>query len=205
MRRATQRAVEQTLLAASANARYVRPRRSYSFIVVKPLINLIPAVKREDLMRRVAMLLTVLVASTACSKAETPPADTAAAVVAETPAPIVVALTEADVAGTWKGISMPVGSDSVVANWTQVCANGSCKGTREGSNIVLNSTYTLAGDSSVGVSAPYSDPTFKGGKLIDTWVAHIRGDSVTGTGAGKLASKPDSVVAPYRFSGARAK
>ncbi|MEO8577900.1 MAG: hypothetical protein ABI556_14425 [Gemmatimonadales bacterium] len=156
-------------------------------------------------MRRVVMLLPLLVASVACSKAETPPADTAAAMAAETPPAIVVALTESDVAGTWKGASMPIGSDSVIANWTQVCANGSCKGTREGSKVVINSTYTIAGDSSVGVSAPYSDPTFKGGKLIDTWVAHIHGDSATGTGAGKLASKPDSVVARYRFSGARAK
>ena len=151
------------------------------------------------------MLLSVAVAASACSKAETPPADTAqsaAAVTAETP-PTVVALTEADVAGTWKGTSMPLTSDSVLGKWTQVCANGSCKGTREGSKVVVNSTYTIAGDSTVGVSTPYAEPDMKGMKLIDTWVVHLKGDSVTGTGAGKLASKPDSVVTRYRFVGAR--
>ena len=157
-------------------------------------------------MRRVMMWLPVIVVAVACSKAEAPPADTAAAAMtADTTPPLPVALTEADVAGTWKGTSHPIGSDSVLGKWTQVCGNGSCKGTTEGSTVTVNSTYTLAGDSSVGVSTPYTDPMFKGGKVIDTWVARIKGDSATGTGAAKLASNPDSVVWRYRFAGARAR
>jgi hypothetical protein len=39
--------------------------------------------------------------------------------------------------------------------------------------------------------------------VIDTWVARIQGDNVTGTGVMKLASNPDSVVSRYRFAGSR--
>jgi hypothetical protein len=154
-------------------------------------------------MRRLLMMISVVVVVAACAKKETPPADTAVAVappMAPAPAP---AVTEADIAGTWKGTSSPMGSDSVIAKWTQVCAAGTCKGTREGSKVTIIAAYTLAGDSSVGVSQPYSEPSMKGVKLIDTWVAHIHGDSATGTGAGKLASKPDSVVNRYHFAGTR--
>ena len=131
-------------------------------------------------MRRVSMLLTAVVATVACSKTETPPADTAAAVVAPAPEPVaVVAVTEPDVAGTWKGTSSPMGSDSVVAKWTQVCAAGACKGTSEGNPATINSTYTLAGDSAVGVSKPYSNPSLKalkGAKIVDTWIVHFKGE-----------------------------
>lgn len=154
-------------------------------------------------MRRLLILIPVVVA-VACAKTETPPADTAAAMAPEAPA-MAPALTETDVAGTWKGTSMPAGSDSVVARWTQVCAAGSCKGTTEGSKVTVQSTYTLAGDSAVGVTTPYSDPAFKGATIIDTWVVRINGDSATGTGAMKLASKPDSVVMSYHFAGSRAR
>jgi hypothetical protein len=154
-------------------------------------------------MRRLLMVIPVVVVLAACAKKDAPPADTAVAVappMAPAPAP---ALTEADVAGTWTGTSSPMGSDSVTTKWTQVCAAGTCKGTREGSTTTILATYTLAGDSSVGVSKPYAEPTMKGVKLIDTWVAHINGDNVTGTGAAKLASKPDSVVGAYHFTGSR--
>ncbi|MDP9177777.1 MAG: hypothetical protein M3O61_08860 [Gemmatimonadota bacterium] len=113
------------------------------------------------------------------------------------------AMTEADVAGTWTGTSMPIGSDSVVAKWTSVCAAGTCKGSNEGSKVTIQWTYTLSGDSSVAVSQPYSEPSVKGGQVIDTWVARVNGDNVTGTGAMKLASNPDSVVMRYSFTGSR--
>ena len=158
-------------------------------------------------MRRVSILLTALVATVACSKTETPAADTAAAVApAPAMAPAAVAVTDADVSGTWKGTSMPMGSDSVVAHWTQVCGAGACKGTSDGNPTAINSTYTLAGDSAVGVSKPYSNPSMKalkGAKIVDNWTVHFKGDSASGTGAMKLASKPDSVVMAYHFVGTR--
>jgi len=151
------------------------------------------------------MVIPVLVVLAACAKKETPPADTAAAVVAPPMAPPPApAVTEAEAAGTWKGTSSPMGSDSVVSRWTQVCSAGTCKGTVEGSKLTVVAKYTLAGDSAVGTSTPYADPSRKGVKVIDTWIVHFNGDNVTGTGATKLASKPDSVVMAYHFTGSRA-
>ena len=152
-------------------------------------------------MHRVLKLIPVLVTAMACAKTETPPADTTAAM-APPPAPMApVAVAEADVAGTWTGTSKPDG-DTTVIKWTQVCAAGSCKGTSEGSNVTINSTYTLAGDSAVGTSTPYNDPMMKT-RVIDTWIVHFNGDNATGTGAMKLASKPDSVVMRYSFTGSK--
>ncbi len=155
-------------------------------------------------MRRTLNLIPVVIALIACAKTETPPADTAAAMAPE-PAPMApVAVTEADIAGTWTGTSKAEGSDSVMSKWTEVCAAGKCKGTSEGSKVTVNSTYTLAGDSAVGVTAPFTDPAMmKGARLIDTWIVHFNGENVTGTGAMKLASKPDSVVMRYSFTGSR--
>jgi hypothetical protein len=151
-------------------------------------------------MRRLLMVIPVVVLA-ACAKKEAPPADTAAAMAPPmAPAPA-AAVTEADVAGTWKGTSSPMGSDSVISKWTQVCAAGTCKGTTEGSKMTILSKYTLAGDSAVGTSEPYTPP--KSPKVIDTWIVHFSGDNATGTGAMKLASKPDSVVMAYHFTGSR--
>jgi hypothetical protein len=160
-------------------------------------------------MRRLSMLLPVVVALVACKKTETPAADTAAAAAPVAPAPVpvaVVAVTEADVGGTWKGTSSPMGSDSVIAKWTQVCAAGTCKGSSEGNKAVISSTYTLAGDSAVGVSKPYAIPAAKGAKgptIVDHWTVHFKGDSASGTGVMNLASKPDSVVMAYHFTGTK--
>jgi hypothetical protein len=97
-----------------------------------------------------------------------------------------------------------MGSDSVMSKWTQVCGAGKCKGTQEGSKVTINSTYTLAGDSAVGKSEPFSDPAMaKGAKMIDTWVVHFSGTNATGTGAMKLAAKPDSTVMAYHFTGSK--
>jgi hypothetical protein len=155
-------------------------------------------------MRRLLISITAVAAVMACAKTETPPADTTAAM-APAPAPVaVVALTDADVSGTWQGTSMPLGSDSVVAHWKQVCAAGKCTGTTtENPKTTTPSTYTVSGDSAVGVSEPFSVPAMKGGKIIDTWTVHFSGDNATGTGAQKMASKPDSVVMAYRFTGSR--
>jgi hypothetical protein len=115
-------------------------------------------------------------------------------------------VSDADVSGTWSGVSMPPNSDSVVSHWTQVCAAGKCRGGETGSKIQYSSSYTLAGDSAVGVSEPFSDPAIaKGAKVIDHYVVHFMGDSATGTGMMNLASKPDSVVMAYRFAGAKKK
>lgn len=145
-------------------------------------------------MRRFLLALPFIIA---CGGAETPPADSAA--MAAAPA----ALTDADVSGTWTGTAMMEGTDSVFSHWTQVCGAGSCTGTNQESPDTVRSTYVLDADSSMGVTQPFADPTMGGIMVTDNWVARISGNQVTGTGMIKLADRPDSVVARYRFSGSK--
>ena len=155
-------------------------------------------------MRRTLILLSVAAVALACAKKEEAPAADTAAAMAPAPAPAPVALTDADVAGTWEGTSTAMGSDSVIAHWKQVCAGGKCTGTStENPKQTAHSTYTVAGDSAVGTTEPYTMAGIKGGKVIDTWTVHFNGESASGTGAFKLASKPDSVVMAYKFTGNR--
>ena len=146
-------------------------------------------------MRRYLLVLPFVFA---CAKGEEAPADSAA--MAAAPA----ALTEADIAGTWTGTAMMEGSDSVFAHWTQICANGTCRGTStETPKDTVLSTYVLAADSSAGTSTPQAQPGITG-MVIDHWVARVNGNQVNGTGRFALADKPDSVVMRYRFSGTKA-
>lgn len=46
----------------------------------------------------------------------------------------------------------------------------------------------------------------KGTKVTDHWVVHFTSaDNASGTGAFHLASKPDSVVMAYKFTGTKQK
>jgi hypothetical protein len=146
-------------------------------------------------MRRYLFVVPLLIA---CSKAETPPADSAAAA-----AP--AALTDADVSGTWTGTLMAEGSDSVLFHWTDVCGAGTCRLTsQEAPKDTVTATYVLQGDSAIGTVAAHPDPTMAGTMVTEGWVARISGNQVTGTGHVNLASKPDSVLLRYRFTGTKA-
>ena len=147
-------------------------------------------------MRRLLLAVPFLIA---CAGAETPPADSAA--MAAAPA----MLTDADIAGTWTGTATPEGSDSVIANWTQICGAGTCRFTMtENLKDTIPSTYVLAADSVTGTSSPYPDPSAGGAMIFDVWVARIAGNQITGTGVAKLSEKPDSVVQRFRFTGTKA-
>jgi len=142
------------------------------------------------------LLIPLLVA---CARNETAQSDSAAMAPA---AP--AALTEAQVAGTWTGVATLAGTDSIIAHWTQVCGNGTCKGTsQEAPNDTIMSTYTLMADSSVGQTSPYTDPSIPGVQIVDHWSARIVGDSVIGSGRFVLASNPDSVLVRYNIRGTR--
>src|SRR5205814_9772977 len=159
-------------------------------------------------MRRALILIAVAAVAVACAKKEEAPAaaDTTAAMApAPAPAPPApVAVTDAGVSGTWTGTSTPMNSDSVVSHWTQKCAAGKCEGTStEDKGVTVHSTYVLAGDSAVGKSAPFVSKAMKGAKVIDTWTVHFNGTNASGTGAMKLASKPDSIVLAYKFTGSK--
>lgn len=113
------------------------------------------------------------------------------------------ALTDADVSGTWTGTATLEGTDSVVANWTQVCAAGTCRGTSMQHPDTMVSTYAIEADSARGTSQPFAEQTMGGVRLLDNWVVRVSGNQVTGTGMFTLADKPDSVVMRYRIAGTR--
>ena len=144
-------------------------------------------------MRRYLFLVPFIFA---CAKAETPPADSAAAAPA--------ALTDADVSGTWTGTAIMEGTDSIISHWTQVCSSGTCRGTSQESPDTVVSTYVLEADSSRGTTQPFADKTMGGIMVTDNWVARVSGGQVTGTGMFKLADRPDSVLVRYRFTGTKA-
>jgi hypothetical protein len=146
-------------------------------------------------MRRYLLVVPFLFA---CAKGENATADSAAAAMAP------AALTEADLAGTWTGTATMEGTDSVFAHWTQVCANGTCRGTTtESPKDTVVSSYVIAADSSAGTSVPLAQPGITG-MVIDHWVVRVNGNQATGTGRFTLVDKPDSVVMRYRFSGTKA-
>lgn len=132
----------------------------------------------------------------ACAKAETPPADSAAA------AP--PALTEADVAGTWAGTLMAEGSDSVLGNWTVMIGSGTYRlTTKEYPKDTVTGTYTLEGDSSRYSAGPHADASMGGAVVTDAGTSRFVGNQITALGTVRLASKPDSVMLRYRATGTK--
>lgn len=145
-------------------------------------------------MRAIALLVPVLLA---CGQGADAPAEEPA-----TPAGP-PALTEADIAGTWTGVAMPMDSDSIISRWTQVCAGGACRGTIEGMPDTVAATYTLDADSSVGITEPFVDPAMPGVQVVDAWVTRLTATGIAGTGRLLSATNRDSVLMTYRFTGSR--
>ena len=151
-------------------------------------------------MRKVMLLAAPLIA---CSKAETPATDTAAATaVSAAPAP----LTAADLAGNWSGMSRMEGSDSVVSRWTAVRVSDSTgKLAMQGSKDSIPYTMTYSADSMVATSAAHVDPTApKGPKVVFRSVGRLSDGKLTGTSTTTLAAKPDSVVGRTRWEATKA-
>lgn len=148
-------------------------------------------------MRAAFVLLPLLVIG--CAKSETPKSDSTA-----TPATPAATISEADVAGTWTGTAKIAGTDSVIAHWTQICGGGTCRGfSQEDMKDTIPSTYTIMGDSAVGQSQPHALPGMPVGQIVEHWIVHPTGATLTGAGRYTLASKPDSVVARFTFEGSK--
>lgn len=148
-------------------------------------------------MRKVLLLLPLALA---CAKTETAQTDTTPMAMA--PAP----LTANDVAGTWNGILMREGSDSVVARWTVVTTTPpEFKMVFEGSTDTLTITSTFDADSMFMTSPPYDDPTTPAKEMvIFRSVGRLQDGKLVGTSTVMLADKPDSVVARSRWEATRA-
>lgn len=143
-------------------------------------------------MRRL-MLLTALIV--ACGPSEQPATDTAAMAVGPP------ALTAADLAGTWSGVIMAEGSDSVLARFTVVSPTGmDSKSIMEGTTDSVAVTHMIDADSLVATSAPHTDQMLPGKPMVTfRAVGRMMGGKLVGTSATMLASKPDSVLERARF------
>lgn len=151
-------------------------------------------------MRKMFCLAFVLVA---CTKAETPAADTTAA--AMTPAPVL--LTASEVSGKWNGMSMGETSDSVTMRWTtESIDDTSGKLTLEGSKDAIPFTRKFDGDSMIVTStAPYASPANQKGPMMNfRSIGRLKDGKLVGTSVNTLADKPDSVVARGRWEASRA-
>lgn len=148
-------------------------------------------------------LLLLAVTVVACSKAETPPPDTTAAMA---PAPAPAMLTAADVAGTWNGVGMLETGDSVVSRWTaEEVSDSTGKLTIVGSKEAIPYSRKLDADSMIVTSSPYTDPTMpKGPKVTFRSIGRLKDGKLIGTSANRLAAKPDSVVGRGRWEATRA-
>ncbi len=150
---------------------------------------------------RKAIIFTVLIA--ACSRAETPPPDTAAAMAPAPPAN----LTPADIAGSWQGTSKVVGTDSVVAKWvTSWTSDSTGTITYEGTKTPVAMTTMLDADSLIAKSVAFLPPNAKKGapKVRFTSIARVQDGKLVGRSMTYLADKPDSVLWTRTFEATKA-
>jgi len=137
-----------------------------------------------------------------CSKAETP-ADTTATVPPPPPAP--AALTPAQVAGTWTGTSKREGTDSTVAFSVISTSDSTGKVVIAGVKDTVTTTTRFDADSMIVTSVAYKEPNVKGNPMVTfRSVGRLTGGKLVGTAAVMPASKPDSVIARFRWEATKA-
>ncbi|MGQ0643649.1 MAG: hypothetical protein ACT4P6_23115 [Gemmatimonadaceae bacterium] len=111
------------------------------------------------------------------------------------------ALTATELTGTWSGVIMPEGSDSVQQRFTVISPTGmDSKTVNEGSTDTVMVTHMIDGDSVVATSAPHVEAMFPGKPEVTfRAVGRLVGGKIVGTSQTMLASKPDSVLQRTRF------
>ncbi|MEX2152246.1 MAG: hypothetical protein WD825_02855 [Gemmatimonadaceae bacterium] len=133
-------------------------------------------------------LVFAVLALTACSKPETPAADSpAAAPGAATPAP----LTDADVGGTWEAEGRPMDRDTVVVRFTMNNTD-----TGEGTSIVfpsgvkvVSTSRQISGDSVVSESGRFKSQVRKGTDVMSTrMVLRLLDGKLVGVATSKYAN-----------------
>lgn len=137
-----------------------------------------------------AALIFVLPVLFACSKTETPAADTTAAAPAAAPAPM-------NVAGNWSVKVMPADKDTVLLTYTMVATND-----KTGWKLTLPNRPTMEprmvsmdNDSIVLDNGPYESVLRNKVKVWTHSSMHMEGDKLVGTTAAHYDKKgPDSVV-----------
>jgi hypothetical protein len=152
-------------------------------------------------MRKLLLLPLVL---WACGGAkDAPPADTAAMVPA--------ALTAADVVGSYTGTTMVQGPDSVMTStwtaWVMADSMGAISGRIVNSTAPMDTvafTLTISGDSTMNLSAPYTDRMAAAGSPQMMWasVGRANGNAWTGT-VNWMVAGSDSVTQSGTWTGTR--
>jgi len=141
----------------------------------------------------------------ACSKAETPAADTAAAAPAPPPAP--APLTAADLRGTWNGTSKREG-DTTTTTWTVVSNSDSTGKIVFGTSKDSVGTVTkFDADSAIVTSAaPYKDPNLpkNAPPVMFRSIGRLKDGKLVGTATITPAAKPDSVIARVNWEATKA-
>ena len=146
-------------------------------------------------MRRLALLSSIIVA-VACTKAESPPADTGmAAAPAPAPAPAAAPISLKDVAGKYTVTGKNEAGDSTLLTYTLNAAADTT-----GWNIVFTNGQKVSqhvmvdGDSIIADAGPYPSFLRKGQKVTTHTVFHVdNGKLVSRTVAHYDVKTPDSV------------
>ncbi len=141
-----------------------------------------------------AALLLVLPVMLACSKTETPAADTSAAMA---PAPVAVAPAPMNVAGNWSVKVMPDGKDTVLLTYKLVATNE-----KTGWMLTLPNRQPMEGrvmsmdnDSVVVENGPYESVLRKNVQVWTHSSMHMEGDKLVGKTLAHYSTKgADSLV-----------
>lgn len=130
-------------------------------------------------MRRSLVVAVAVLSVAACSKQETPAADSPAMAAAPaTPAP----LTSADLAGTWDGQSMPMDRDTVLLTFTMTntpTGEGSTM-TFPGGQPIPVRMVSIAGDSAISEAGPFKSQMRSGQNVSVRSVFRLRDGKITG-------------------------
>lgn len=113
----------------------------------------------------------------------------------------------ANLAGTWRGRSLPMGRDSVTATWTFVTSGDTGTVALPGGPRVRVYDIHVVGDSIVSkiAAAKSTNPRDSGKIVVSDVSSQVNGDTLTGIVVTRLAAKPDSIVSRGRIIGTRAK
>ena len=146
-------------------------------------------------------VLLIAVAVVACSKAETPAADTAA----PAPPPAPAALSAADVSGTWKGTSKREGTDSTLT-FTLLNSDSTGKLVFPNMKDTVTTLMRFDGDSVIVTSSAYREPGSPKNAPQVTFrsVGRIKDGKLVGSAAISPAAKPDTVVARVTWEATKA-
>jgi len=144
---------------------------------------------------RSSIVVVAVVVAAACSRTETPAADSPSV----TPAAAAAPLSAADIAGTWDGQGMPMTRDTVVVTFTMTNDSTGRKSTLSfpsGEKVDAKSV-TFSGDSVVTESGLFRSQLRKGQMVTTRSVLRMQGGKLVGIATSKYE---DGDTASFRLT-----